>query len=415
MFAPYALRTNMFPSTVSGFSRPEAPGDCLSCPGCGEMAAQVFFERSSLPVHCNILWPTADAARRAPRGTMRLASCGGCGLLFNAAFDPALVTYDESYENSLHYSPRFEAYAEALARNLSERLNLRGRLVVEVGCGKGDFLRRLCQVSGARGLGIDASYDPTISPASPDDAVQFVREPFSTLPGDLRPALVFCRHVLEHLPEREAFVSELAAAARRAPGCRVLIEVPNVLFTLRDLGIWDLIYEHCSYFSAPSLSRLCERAGLQVERVSSVFGDQFLCVEATAGGAPSSQPLVDDVKKIGQLTARFCDEYERKVATWEARLRDLQAHGRKVVVWGTGSKGVTFVNTVPGGASVSALVDLNPRKQGRFVACTGQPVVDPTALRELQPDVIVVMNPLYEQEIRDVARGAGVRCAVETA
>ena len=40
--------------------------------------------------------------------------------------------------------------AAALAEDLGTRLSLRGRLVVEVGCGKGEFLRRLKFHRGVR-------------------------------------------------------------------------------------------------------------------------------------------------------------------------------------------------------------------------------------------------------------------------
>jgi hypothetical protein len=39
------------------------------------------------------------------------------------------------------------------------------------------------------------------------------------------------------------------------------LEVPNGLFTLRDLGIWDLIYEHCQYFTAASFVAVVEAFG----------------------------------------------------------------------------------------------------------------------------------------------------------
>jgi trans-aconitate methyltransferase len=387
----------------------------LQCPGCGGNAADVFFDQPKLPVHCNILWETAETARRAPTGSMRLAVCPDCGHLFNAAFDPQLVTYDATYENSLHYSPTFEAYAAALAEDLSDRLQLRDRLVVEVGCGKGDFLRRLCRTSGARGLGIDASYDPAIVADAADDRVQFVREPFSEMPAGVEAALVFCRHVLEHVPDPHGFVSELAAGAKRSTACRVLVEVPNALYTLRDLGIWDLIYEHCSYFSAPSLTRLCERAGLRVDRAEAVYGNQFLCVEGTVGDPAATAVRDEDVREVRQLAAQFRDEYARKVDHWARRLQELAAAGKSVALWGAGSKGITFVNTVPGGSSLACLVDLNPRKQGRFVPGTGQPVVSPEALAAIKPDLIVVMNPLYREEVAGRAAEIGLSCPIDEA
>jgi hypothetical protein len=188
-----------------------------------------------------------------------------------------------------------------------------------------------------------------------------------------------------------------------------------VLFTLKDLGLWDLIYEHCVYFSAPALSRLCESAGLRVERVYTTFGNQFLCAEATAGWSASSPDFNPQLRELSDLTERFAAEYRRKVGFWQDRLRDLKAAGRRVALWGAGSKGITFVNTVPGGNTISCLVDLNPRKQGRCIPGTGHIVVGPEALRHVKPDVIVVMNPLYQEEIRRRSGELGLHCAIEVA
>ena len=37
-----------------------------------------------------------------------------------------------------------------------------------------------------------------------------------------------------------------------------------MLFTLRDLAIWDIIYEHCGYFVPESLASCFDEAGFQV-------------------------------------------------------------------------------------------------------------------------------------------------------
>jgi hypothetical protein len=77
-------------------------------------------------------------------------------------------------------------------------------------------------------------------------------------------------------------------------------------------------------------------------------------------------------------------------------------------VWGAGSKGVTFVNAVPGANRISALIDVNPHKQGRFVPGTGAPVLPPDALRGRRLQSIIVMNPLYRDEIASTAAALGL-------
>jgi hypothetical protein len=85
-------------------------------------------------------------------------------------------------------------------------------------------------------------------------------------------------------------------------------------------------------------------------------------------------------------------------------------------VWGVGSKGVTFLNVMSAGhETVPYCVDLNPRKHGQFVVGTGQQIVPPAFLREYRPDLVIVMNGIYESEIRQACREYGVDCELAVA
>jgi len=53
----------------------------------------------------------------------------------------------------------------------------------------------------------------------------------------------------------------------------------------------------------------------------------------------------------------------------------------------------------PAGSVILHIVDINPRKTGRFVPGSGQEIVEPNSLRELHPDVIILMNEIYRDEI----------------
>jgi len=78
------------------------------------------------------------------------------------------------------------------------------------------------------------------------------------------------------------------------------------------------------------------------------------------------------------------------------------------VIWGAGAKGVTFLNTLNLRDQIEYAVDVNPRKHGMFIAGTGQQIVPPEVLRDYQPDVVIVMNPLYEHEIQQIAKNLGI-------
>ena len=70
------------------------------------------------------------------------------------------------------------------------------------------------------------------------------------------------------------------------------------------------------------------------------------------------------------------------------------------MIWGAGSKGVAFLTTLGVGDGLAYAVDINPHKHGFFMPGTGHEVVSPAYLREGLPDVVVVMNEIYEVEIR---------------
>jgi hypothetical protein len=110
---------------------------------------------------------------------------------------------------------------------------------------------------------------------------------------------------------------------------------------------------------------------------------------------------VEALTELKTLTERFAGEFAAKRKAWRDR---LEQHNGKAIVWSAGTKGVMFLNLLRDDA-VSCAVDLNPRKQSKFVPGTGQPIVGPDAVRDIAPDLVIVMNPLYEVEIREALRG----------
>jgi 2-polyprenyl-3-methyl-5-hydroxy-6-metoxy-1,4-benzoquinol methylase len=379
----------------------------INCPVCESREFVGCIRISGAPVYCNVLHATRQAALEAARGDIDLRFCPACGHLFNAAFDPVRVQYTGEYENSLHYSGRFQEYADVLARRLIEDQDLRGKRVIEIACGQGDFLRLLCSLGGNRGIGFDPSHAPGRSAAAGEADLTFVQDYYSEAYADYSADLICCRHALEHM----SLPGEFLFMLRRAIGddrTRVFFEVPNALFTLDDLGIWDIIYEHCGYFTEASLQTIFRRNGFRVDATMTEFGGQFLTLQGSPGLGDKREPDGPVPDDLAVKVSRFARVYAEKVERWRSHLQALKHQGRRAVLWGAGSKGVTFLNTLDVGEEIECLIDLNPHKQGRYIPCTSHQVRSPQALTQIQPDAVLIMNPLYAQEIRRDLRDLGL-------
>jgi SAM-dependent methyltransferase len=384
-------------------SPPERP----DCPVCGGREPTPVLALASVPVFCNVTWTTREEALAAPCGDISLRFCGRCGMIYNAAFEPELVRYSPGYENSLHFSPAFRDFAGALARRLIERYDLRGKRIVDVGCGKGEFLQLLCdEATGNRGVGFDPSY---AGQAREDgERLTFVREYYSDAHAATPADLICCRHVLEHLEQPRELLRTLARTS-----AVVYFEVPDGDYMLREVAGWDVIYEHASYFTASAVRHLFEDFGFETLDLGSSFGGQYLYLEAArARNGRARRRPAEAGARLAALVERFARRYAEKVERWAGRLAELDSQGRSVALWGAGSKGVTFLSIVPGASGVELVVDVNERKQGRFVPGTGHEIRAPDAVRDHPPDAVLVMNRLYVDEIRAMLRQLGVSADV---
>lgn len=378
------------------------------CPACETGGAEPLAELRDVPVQPTAFLETREEARAVARGDLVLAFCPGCGLVWNVAFDPDALEYDAAYESSLHFSPTFQRYAEQLADRLVTQYGIRNKTVVEIGSGKGEFLALVCAMGANRGIGYDPSYDGEVDQLADRD-VEFVRDVYTPDSAPSEADLVVCRHVLEHIPDPAAFLASIRDAATNARTV-FYIEVPAAEYLLRERAVWDLIYPHVTIFSEPALRGLFERSGFRVLRSGFAFGDQYVWVEASptmttpqGSGAASAE--------LRALAGRFAAAVDRERAAWAQR---LAASGPETIaVWGAGAKGTTFLNVVEGGADAGAVVDLNPRKQGRHVPGTGQRIAAPESLGERPPAHVLVMNPIYRSEIEQRLVELGIAPRVE--
>jgi SAM-dependent methyltransferase len=375
------------------------------CPLCESAELRPILRRSQVPVHQNLVMNSHEAARSVELGELDLVICVSCEFVFNKAFDLSRLSYGQDYDNTQSCSAHFDNYLDALVREMVEHRGVRNCTIVEVGCGKGGFLRKLVDYPGANntGFGFDPSYVGPLVEAN--GRLQFRTCYYDQDCTDIAADVVVCRHVIEHVPEPLGILRSVRSALVHSPKARVFFETPSVEWILQHRVIWDFFYEHCSLFSAGSLTLAFQRSGFSVERVEQIFGGQYLWLEGRVSEACEVVSMPEGVVPL----AEEYEASERKLREdWLIRLHDLCLTG-KVALWGAGAKGATFANLVdPNCSLISCVVDLNPNKQGCFIPGTGHPIVSPYKLAELGVCSAILMNPNYKDENIELLAKAGV-------
>lgn len=377
----------------------------VRCASCGGNNVVGFYNADHVPVHSCLLIDQREDAIAYPHGEIRLGFCRECGFISNVAFDSSKIDYSPSYEETQHFSPKFLAYIEKIIQRLVDGYGIRNKSVLEIGCGKADFLAMLCEAGDNRGIGIDPACRP--ERISSDVDISIVLDCYGPKYSHLTADLICCRHTLEHIPATREFLQTLYQSVKSSDAL-LFFEVPDVKRILKERAFWDVYYEHCSYFSAGSLCRLFQQVGFEVVELQRDFDDQYLWLVARKPQRPSSAYAdEDDIPELASDVLAFERDQVASVAYWKQVLESNALYSRRSVVWGASSKCVAFLSRL-GVSTVEYVVDINPHKHGKYMPGTGQEIVSPDFLTDYQPDLVVVMNPIYLEEIRSDLTVRGV-------
>lgn len=357
------------------------------CDACGSRNIHSIYRLDGIPLFQNRLFETAEAARLSPTARVDLTACRDCDFIFNSDFNASLMTYDDSYQNAQEHSPGFAAHLEKMASLICGRL-APGDHIVEIGCGKAAFLEQI----RARGWNI-TGYDPAYEGNSP----YVFKRYFDAREASLsRIDAVVIRHTLEHMESPYAFLKTLETIVPET--ARMFIEVPRYEWIERHRAFWDVFHEHCNYFT----EKFFRHVFSEKAEIMRVFERQYMLVAARAGECVPVLPV--------GAGAPHVDVFGGQLEEYRARLRA----NRRNVVWGGGAKGVAFVNILdPDARRIEAVIDINPRKQRRFIAVTGHPCLSPEAMNLAaldEQDCLWIMNANYAGEI--LASLPALRCRV---
>jgi SAM-dependent methyltransferase len=324
----------------------------------------------------------------------------------------ALFSSDYVYFSS--YASSWVEHARRYVDQAVERLGLgAASLVMEVASNDGYLLQHL-QARGVPCVGVE----PTASTASVSRSKgietldsffgQAMAEGFvqSRRPVDL----VLGNNVLAHVPDINDFVAGFKAVL--APGGCVTVEFPH-LMQLVQQGQFDTIYhEHFSYLSFHTVQAIFAAQGLSVWDVETLpthggslrVWAQHQAHDAVRPVGPRVADLLAQEQRAGMMEPAFYRGFQQRAERIKDELLsfliDARRQGLKVMGYGAAAKGNTLINFAGIRPDLlPAVADASPHKQGRYLPGSRIPVLAPSAIDALRPDLILILPWNLRQEV----------------
>ena len=435
----------------------------MTCIACGH-ALSPLMTLDDMPASAQNIPAASELAEDQPL-SLTLCQCPSCGLV---QFDTEPVDY---YRDVIRAGGgtrtmtrlRHEEYARLLTA--MQEHHIHGRRIVEVGCGRGEFLRMWQNLAedpeGAAALARDQERDPlsgqpnaaplhlvglehkpslveeanafaaTSSP-SPDasehtTSAPVTREasatsadaepPVSSLTpvpayrvyegfatGDVRyPEGPFDAFVQFNFLEHQPDPCDMLRNIGRnlKPQALGLITVPSFEYILRYNGYYELLRDHIANYTEFTLQKLLQDCGFELLSMDLVNRDT---IEAIVRKADPDE--LSELHYSGRLidVSALRDSYDRLSASVNAHIDHLSESRRTMAIWGASHQGFTLAATTKLGGRVEYIIDSATFKQGRFSPASHIPIVAPDYAVAHPVDEILIVAPGYTDEIAGIIR-----------
>ena len=397
----------------------------MTCIACGH-ALTPLMTLDDMPASAQNIPAASELAEDHPL-SLTLCQCPSCGLV---QFDTEPVDY---YRDVIRAGGgtrtmtrlRHEEYARLLTA--MQEHHIHGRRIVEVGCGRGEFLRMWQNLAedpeGAAALARDQARDPLSGQpnAAPLHLVGLEHKPslveeanavadkkyrvyegFAT--GDVRypegPFDAFVQfNFLEHQPDPCDMLRNIGRNLK--PQALGLITVPSFEYILRYNGYYELLRDHIANYTEFTLQKLLQDCGFELLSMDLVNRDT---IEAIVRKADPDE--LSELHYSGRLidVSALRDSYDRLSASVNAHIDHLSESHRTMAIWGASHQGFTLAATTKLGGRVEYIIDSAPFKQGRFSPASHIPIVAPDYAVAHPVDEILIVAPGYTDEIAGIIR-----------
>lgn len=358
-------------------------GDAAGCRVCRQpLYPRPLLGYSNMPCAAQAFPEPGNEA--ADRGSdLAVRQCAGCGLIQLAG---APVPYYREVIRAAAFSEEMRAFRVAQFGQWIAEFALGGKRVLEVGCGRGEYLALLAG-QGVSAYGIEHSSAAVIEcrRRGLDVAQGFFEDADGRVDGGPFDAFA-CFNFMEHWPDPVATLR--GVSANLVDGGLGLIEVPNFDMIERHGLYSEFISDHLSYFTRETFSLALGLAGFEVVRCTAVWHDYILSAVVRKRSPMTIDRLIrrreDDTRALRAFVGRF--------------------PARSVAVWGAGHQALAVLALSGIAHDIRYVVDSAPFKQGKMTPATHLPIVSPERLQNDPVRALVIMAASYSDEVLATVR-----------
>ncbi len=382
------------------------------CRLCGAALEHVFVDLGMSPLS-NANVPADRPKAMEPFFPLCAYVCERCFLVQPQDFERPEHIFDSEYAYFSSYSSSWLDHCRRYTEQIVARLGLDGNSqVIELASNDGYLLQYFLE----RGISV-LGVEPTANTAHVartkgiSTLVEFWGERTArAVAAQTRADLLIANNVLGHVPDINDFVAGMRIALTE--GGSITIEFPHLL-RLIALNQWDTIYhEHFSYLSFTTAARVFEANGLRlfdVEEIPThggslrVFGCHAADPRQPTAAAREMREReraagLEDVQTYLDFSAGVVED-KRQILQL---LINLKRDGNSIAGYGAPAKGNTLLNYCGVGRDfLDFTCDANPHKQGHVLPGTHIPILSPDAIRERQPDVVLILPWNIKDEIME--------------
>jgi SAM-dependent methyltransferase len=323
-----------------------------------------------------------------------IRQCSGCGLV-QLSGDPVYYYKDVIRAGGL--SEEMRAFRGKQFRDFVERFSLAGKKVIEIGCGRGEYLSVL-RDAGADASGLEHGEASVAACLAAGLAVSrgFVENADTRLPASPYDGFVIL-NFLEHHPDPNATLRGIHG--NLADGGVGIVEVPNFDMMLHERQFAEFMSDHLCYFTADTLRTALSINGFEVLSCSEEFHRYIL------SAVVRKRPKLD-LTGFHAQQARLRGEIHAYIGKYSPK---------GVAIWGAGHQALALMSLLDLGDSIRYVVDSAPFKQGKFTPATHLPIVAPSTLETDPVEAVIVIAAGYSDEVARTIRakfGAELNVAI---